>query len=184
MISNNQVVNSQVSVNKETKEAESPKNTHSTDTEPEADVYTIHHQASDIKITPNSNETNQLQEHSKWKLRNGFTRLIDKIPNYEYELPKKPRNNKNYLDENNFVPLDTLSTDNNRFSNYFDAFLYIAQHCLKYYGRFTRENCRQHLKACYIIDFAHDEFIPIMTHLSSRKFNKYFQNAQKELKYM
>ena len=184
MISNNLTVNIQAQPHKESKEEESPRNTHSTDTEPEAESCFNLNQSSNVRIGQKTNETTQTFEHSKWKSRNGFTRLIEKLPTYEYEIPKKVRNNKNMQIENELVPLDARGASNNRFCDYFEAFLYIAQHCLKYHNRFTREHCRQYLKKCYILDFAHDEFIPIMTHLSSRKFNKYFQNAQKELKYL
>ena len=72
---------------------------------------------------------------------------------------------------------------NNRFLNYIDAFLNIAEHCKQNNQKFSRENCKEYLKDCYIIDFSHDQYIPITSHLMPKQFNKYFRLAQCELKY-
>ncbi|KAK8870220.1 hypothetical protein M9Y10_008097 [Tritrichomonas musculus] len=124
---------------------------------------------------------------------NGFRKLINVLPTYEYEIPKPKRNQKKLRsignirsqEENEEIySMNRIETDNNRFVSYYDAFSYVAKHCQKYHSKYTRENCRQYLKDCYIIDFSHDEFIPIMAHLSKRDFNKYFSKSQRELKYL
>lgn len=169
-------------------EKDSPRITHSTDTEPEGEIFSNNHNNTNYHSNPNTEEKNKYeineQVHTKWKAKNGFTRLIEKLPTYQYDIPKVSKNRKNYRDDSNLVPLNILETDNNRFVNYVDAFLHIAKHCQRYHYRFTRDNCRQYLKECYMIDFAHDEFIPILSHLSQKDFNKYFHLAQKELKYV
>ena len=154
-------------------------NNHSTDTEPEHEIDNLQqHEFA---------KPQEDQSRLKKKTKNVFTRLIQKIPSYEYDLPKKQRisSNKNCNNkDSDFVPLDIRNTDNNRFASYYDAFFYIAGHCKKYHDRFTREKCRQYLQYCYIIDFSHDEFIPITLNLTPKEFNKYFQMAQRDLKYI
>lgn len=162
--------------------------THNTDTEPEAEADTEvensqGHKQSEIIIKCGKNNETSQRKHK----RNGFTRLIDKLPSYEYDVPSKSKSTntkKKSNDINDLVPLDIRNTDNNRFASYQDAFLYIASHCRKYHNKFTRERCREYLKYCYIIDFAHDEFIPITTSLSTKEFNKLFQKTNREMKYL
>lgn len=145
-----------------------------------------------FKIENNTYENHENHENHKRKI-NGFRKLINVLPNYEYEIPKPKRNQKKLRsignirsqEENEEIySMNRIETDNNRFVSYYDAFSYVAKHCQKYHSKYTRENCRQYLKDCYIIDFSHDEFIPIMAHLSKRDFNKYFSKSQRELKYL
>ena len=166
---------------------------HSTDTEAEAEAESERQQEkfSGRRMKENKNinieyEAKQENKNDK-KNRNGFERLISRLPSYEYEIPtktKNQRNQKNKISDDRYYNIDKLKTDNNRFISYLDAFSYIAEHCQKYHEKYTRDKCRQYLKECYIIDFSHDEFIPILTHLSQKEFNKYFSKTQRELKYM
>lgn len=168
---------------------------HSTDTEAEAEAEAESEQRQEkfsgrrMKENKNINieyEAKQENKNDK-KNRNGFERLISRLPSYEYEIPpktKNQRNQKNKISDDRYYNIDKLKTDNNRFISYLDAFSYIAEHCQKYHEKYTRDKCRQYLKECYIIDFSHDEFIPILTHLSQKEFNKYFSKTQRELKYM
>lgn len=165
--------------------------TNSIDTEPEAETINLPHH-DEGQIMNESTETREIAENNKQKIKNkkiknGFEMMIQKIPSYEYDIPKKSKNHriqKKKYGKKEFYDMNLRETDNNRFVSNDEAFLYIAKHCQNYHNKFTREICWQYLKNCYIIDFAHDEFIPILTHLSKKEFNKYFHMVQKELKYL
>ena len=158
---------------------------HGTDTEPEAEteIENVQRQRQVEELI--NGEENKIR-HGK-KNKNGFSRLIEKLPSYEYDIPKKERKQKRRVSkkgDNEIIPLDIRNSDNNRFASYSDAFYFIADHCHKYHNRFTRDKCHQYLKYCYIIDFSHDEFIPITSTITNKEFNKYFLKTQRELKYI
>ena len=126
-------------------------------------------------------------ENNNKQTKNVFEELIDYIPEYQYDIiPKKNKSVKNKNKSNNIdiVPFDRLESNNSRFYNCNEAFLYIGKHCKKYHGKYTRDYCKRYLKECFIIDFAHDEFVPITKNLSQKQFNKYFYYSQRELKYL
>lgn len=127
----------------------------------------------------NCYDCSKLNETKK-KHKNQFQIFMDGIPTFEYDISnKKSKGIKNK--ENEFCKIEMK---NNRFLNYFDAFLSIAEHCHTNNQKFTRANCRVYLKDCYIIDFSHDRYIPITSNLSPKLFNKYFRQAERELKYL
>lgn len=156
-----------------------------TDTEPEAELEKDNIQGqSQAEETIKSEEKKTIQGK---KSKNGFVRFIEKLPNYQYDIPKKGRKAVSKSidrDNDNIIPFDIRDSDNNRFASYSDAFFYIAEHCRKYHNRFTRDKCRQYLGYCYIIDFSHDEFIPICSKITKKEFNKYFVKTQREMKYI
>lgn len=172
------------------------KSTHSTDTEPEVetDISALNKKTTEEEEIEKK-EVNGGGEEIKRKIRskNGFDYLIHKIPTYKYEnsTQKKRKNNTKMTnkDRNNkggeeIYVMNELYTNNNRFVSYEEGFLTVAKHCLRYHNKFTREQCRQYLEGSYIIDFSHDEFIPFLSHLRSREFNKYFMITQRQLKYI
>ena len=161
---------------------ENSSRTQSTDTDPEVE---------------NENKTKKKEKHilndneegtkTERKIKSGFKHLISKLPSYDYNVPKKRKKeeNKNRKSKNNeLYPINERETDNNRFVSFEDAFLCVAQHCEKYHRKYTREICRQYLDECYILDFAQDGFIPIMSKLSPKDFNRYFQLSQRDHKYI
>ena len=84
------------------------------------------------------------------------------------------------------VPLNPEDTNGNKFTAPIDGFIYIAQHCQKYYGRFYKEVCEQHLKECYFYDFNRAEFVPfrlLNKGIALQHFNKYYHQASRQLKY-
>lgn len=169
------------------KEKEVPRNVQSTDTEPEAEVENRNNsQRSENNLQNEKGNENDQAIRQKKRYKSVFARLIDKLPSYKYDIPKKQKNQKNQKNQrfNSLIPLNVRDTGNNRFYSYNEAFSYIAEHCHKNNLKFSRENCRQYLNECYIIDFAHDEFIPITSHLSQKEFNRYFYLKQRELKYL
>lgn len=130
---------------------------------------------------------NNVLNHDEKHIKNAFEELIDYIPEYQYDIHvKRTKNSKKKKDKDTFnpVPFDQLETNNNRFYNYNEAFLYVGKHCKKYHGKFTREYCKYYLKRCFIVDFTQDGFIPITNNLSQKQFNKYFFYTQRELKYI
>lgn len=172
------------------------KSNHSTDTEPEVegDISTLNKKKTEEEEIEKK-EVSGGGEEIKRKIRskNGFDYLIHKIPTYKYEnsTRKKRKNNTkmtnkdhNNKGEEEIYLMNELYTNNNRFVSYEEGFLTVAKHCLRYHNKFTREQCRQYLERSYIIDFSHDEFIPFLSHLRSREFNKYFMITQRQLKYI
>ncbi|KAK8872002.1 hypothetical protein M9Y10_007756 [Tritrichomonas musculus] len=175
-----------------TKEKENPRNVQrngqSTDTDPEAEAENRNINRNNIQMSEN-NLQNEEDVKRKKRYKSGFAKLIDKLPSYKYDIPKKQKNQmkqKNQKNQRfrNLIPLNVRDTGNNRFYSYNEAFSYIAEHCHQNNLKFSRENCRQYLNECYIIDFARDEFIPITSHLSQKEFNRYFYLKQRELKYL
>lgn len=163
------------------KEKEVPRNVQSTDTEPEAEVENRNNsQRSENNFQNEKGNKNDQAIRQKKRYKSVFARLIDKLPSYKYDIPKKQK----YRKCNNLIPLNVRDTGNNRFCSYSEAFSYIAEHCHKNNLKFSRETCRLYLNECYIIDFAHDEFIPITTNLTQKEFNRYFYVTQRELKYI
>lgn len=179
MISNKKIDDNHLKDNLVQKDEEIPRNAHSTDTEPEAEIENKNIIQGTNNDSQNENKNDQQRKQRK-RIKNGFTKLIEKLPSYKYDIPEKQKKQ----DRQKLIPFNIRETDNNRFCSFLEAFSYIAEHCHKNDLKFSRENCRQYLKECYIIDFAHDEFIPISTHLSQKEFNKNYYLAQRELKYM
>ena len=140
----------------------------------------------DTYLMKNKNSIYSKQNMAE-KPKNPFQTLIENLPSYEYDeqmIKKNQEKRKQKIENEKLHPMSMIDTNNNRFLNYYEAFLYIAKHCLKHDQKFTRENCKQYLKQCYIIDFAHDNFIPITIHLTQKLFNKYFRLIQRELKFI
>ena len=187
--------NSILPINIDGTEKSTTRSSHSTDTEPEPEVYSnnnsniISHIYFRSNIQPKQESVNviDLNDNGKKNDKNAFEEFIENLPTYEYDLQQIRKNQlkKRRMEKSKKCnPMNMIDTNNNRFLNYYEAFLYIAKHCLKHDQKFTRENCKQYLKQCYIIDFAHDNFIPITTHLTQKLFNKYFRLIQRELKFI
>ena len=163
------------------------RSTHSTDTEPEVEgdnSPNIFHSLSsstnyEIKLKPLSNSVNK----SQGKETNVFDDFYEGIPIFEYDQQKIRRNQIKKKNKNNKL-FYKIEMKNNRFLNYFDAFLNIAKHCKQNNQKFSRDHCKEYLKDCYIMDFSHDHYIPITSHLLPKQFNKYFRLVQREQKYL
>ena len=160
-----------------------------TDTETETDIVNSNLKFQEIMSKKQIKQKNIKSKHNanKNKLRNVFEEFIDDLASYEYDQHQIRKNQmkKKRMERNKEnKQMNLIDTNNNRFLNYYEAFLYIGEHCVKHDQKFTRETCKQYLKQCYIIDFAHDNFIPITTHLTQKLFNKYFRLIQRELKFI
>ena len=167
------------------------KSSHSTDTEPEAEVENKgkFFRSVSFVFEDQDQQKNTINKYRKNKNneKNVFLDFIELLPTYEYDQEQIRKNQikKKRMERNKEnKPMNLIDTNNNRFLNYYEAFLYIGEHCVKHDQKFTRETCKQYLKQCYIIDFAHDNFIPITTHLTQKLFNKYFRLIQRELKFI
>lgn len=174
--------------NKEDFLKDTVRNTHSTDTEPEAELSSSLN-LPQVCLSTNTEVQTKLYNDEvlkrKKKPKNIFECFADGLPSYEYDqhqIKKNQQEMKKKREHNKYSEMYDLN--NNRFLNFFDAFLYIAKHCQKNNQRFTKDNCKQYLKQCYIVDFSHDGLIPISSRLPPKLFNKYFRFLQKELKYI
>lgn len=161
------------------------------DTEPELEVNNNHNIHSIVSLTSNnqlpSKNEKFITKEVKNNTKNPFEELIEIIPTYQYD-PKLIRRNKQKMkikeETVEKIANNIRDTNNNRFFNLYEAFLYVAEVCYKNSQRFTRDNCRRYLKECYIINFANDSFVPIMSHLTQKKFNQYYHLALREFKYI
>ena len=163
------------------------RSSHSTDTEPEVEGDNnpnIFHSLSltnsyGKKLKDERNEVNK----SHRKEKSVFDEFYEGIPTFEYDKQKIRRNQMKKKNKNS-KSFYKIEMKNNRFLNYFDAFLNIASHCQQHNQKFTQEHCKEYLKDCYIIDFSHDHYIPITSQLMPKQFNKYFRLTQREQKYL
>lgn len=161
----------------------------STDTEPEADVENGKIQSYLLLSSKQSDQNNAFNNSLKDKrcTKNVFEDFIERIPSFEYDKNKIRKNQlKKRIKAKNKdnIQFSKIEMSNNRFLNYFEAFINIAQHCHKNNQKFSRDNCKEYLKDCYIIDFSHDHYIPITSQLMPKQFNKYYRLTQRELKYL
>ena len=156
------------------------------------------HKEFTIKTESNSREIKEAEinqedknrgnkKHTNKKNRsdiNGFEELMKYIPAYKYDINPSERKTTKSIKRKQTIdifPLDQIETNNNRFYDYLEAFLYIGKHCKKYHGKFTTQICKEYLKEYYIIDFIQDNFVPITSKLDKKLFNKYFYYTQREL---
>ena len=153
---------------------------HSTDTEPEPETDNSSNILQTLNFT-SKDEIKQKVANGKSK-RNVFEDFIEGIPSYEYDEKQIRRNQIKNKSKKNKVT-EKVELKNNRFFNYYEGFLSIAEHCHKNQISFTRDKCKEYLKESYIIDFSRDCFIPITTNLKPKQFNKYFRYAQHEMKH-
>ena len=126
---------------------------------------------------------NDVDRENKKKERNVFSELLEGIPSYEYDEKQIRRNQIKNKSKKNKVT-EKVELKNNRFFNYYEGFLSIAEHCHKNQISFTRDKCKEYLKESYIIDFSRDCFIPATTNLKPKQFNKYYRYAQREMKHL
>lgn len=165
------------------------RNSHSTDTEPEPEKENRKNNYQNVNLSNNQvqNNTENKSLGNKKTGKSVFKSFIENLPCYEYDekqIRKNQQTKTNKKGKSDMISMNLMDTNNNRFLNYYEAFLYIAEHCQKNHQAFTTEICKKYLKQCYIIDFAHDGFIPITKHLSPKLFKKYFLLSKKELKYL
>lgn len=157
----------------------------STDTEPEVDVGNNKKQTEFIYSKNQAPQKNQEKNHLQCskKERNFFSEFLRGIPSYEYDEKQIRRNQIKNKSKKNKVT-EKVELKNNRFFNYYEGFLSIAEHCHKNQISFTRDKCKEYLKESYIIDFSRDCFIPATTNLTKKQFNKYYRYAQREMKHL
>ena len=160
-----------------------PKSSHSTDTEPEAENNNSNNKCSQMCLTSNVQFQNCTNIKGKKKVENVFEDFIEGIPSYEYDEKQIRRNQIKNKSKKNKVT-EKVELKNNRFFNYYEGFLSIAEHCHKNQISFTRDKCKEYLKESYIIDFSRDCFIPATTNLKPKQFNKYYRYAQREMKHL
>lgn len=154
---------------------------HSTDTEPEADTDNSLNILQTLNFT-SKDGIKQKVANSKSK-RSVFSEFLEGIPSYEYDEKQIRRNQIKNKSKKNKVT-EKVELKNNRFFNYYEGFLIIAEHCHKNQISFTRDKCKEYLKESYIIDFSRDCFIPATTNLKPKQFNKYYRYAQREMKHL
>ena len=154
---------------------------HSTDTEPEPETDNSSNILQTLNFT--SKDGKKQKVASGRSKRNVFEDFIEGIPSYEYDEKQIRRNQIKNKSKKNKVT-EKVELKNNRFFNYYEGFLSIAEHCHKNQISFTRDKCKEYLKESYIIDFSRDCFIPATTNLKPKQFNKYYRYAQREMKHL